>query len=177
MSEKIYYSIKDNRMGAEYVKLSGPDQALQILNDRLMGAFKDTDFNVFCGEQCVTADFAWMTDITTGHQRWLYDPKFEPQQWLMPEQELPKDGHVNHPSHYNAGKIEVIEFIEDQFTSIEFHLGNAIKYISRAGKKDPAKTTEDLKKAKWYLARAVEVLEAREDERDPVRPNDMHPRQ
>ena len=56
---------------------------------------------------------------------------------------------VDHPSHYNAGRIEVIDFIEDQ--NLNFNLGNAVKYISRAGKKDPKKFREDLEKAIWYL--------------------------
>ncbi len=60
---------------------------------------------------------------------------------------------VNHPSHYNTGRIEVIDFIEDQ--NLNFNLGNAVKYISRAGKKDPAKFREDLEKAVWYLNREL----------------------
>lgn len=60
---------------------------------------------------------------------------------------------VDHPSHYNAGRIEVIDFIEDQ--GLNFNLGNAVKYISRAGKKDPAKFREDLEKAIWYLKREL----------------------
>lgn len=64
---------------------------------------------------------------------------------------------VDHPSHYTDGKIEVIDFIEDK--KLGFHLGNAIKYIARAGKKDPNKTIEDIKKAIWYLERYLEVLE------------------
>lgn len=63
---------------------------------------------------------------------------------------------VNHPSHYNDGKIEVIEYIEDK--KLGFHLGNSIKYISRAGKKDPTKTVQDLEKAKWYLEREIARL-------------------
>lgn len=58
---------------------------------------------------------------------------------------------VNHPSHYTDGNIEVIDFIEDK--KLGFHLGNAIKYIARAGKKDPTKKTEDIRKAVWYLER------------------------
>jgi hypothetical protein len=61
---------------------------------------------------------------------------------------------VNHPAHYIAGKIEVIEAIEDW--KLGFCLGNAVKYIARAGKKDPAKTKEDLQKARWYLDREIE---------------------
>lgn len=60
---------------------------------------------------------------------------------------------VDHPSHYNAGRIEVIDFIEDQ--NLNFNLGNAVKYISRAGKKDPNKFREDLEKAVWYLNREL----------------------
>ena len=40
-----------------------------------------------------------------------------------------------------------------------FHLGNAVKYISRAGRKNPAKTVEDLRKAVWYINRQIQRLE------------------
>ncbi len=63
---------------------------------------------------------------------------------------------VDHPSHYNSGKIEVIDFIEDQ--DLDFHTGNVVKYICRAGKKTHTKLLEDLKKAKWYLDRYIENL-------------------
>lgn len=62
--------------------------------------------------------------------------------------------NVNHPSHYTDGNIEVIDFIEDK--KLNYHLGNAVKYISRAGKKDPEKYTEDLQKAVWYLQREID---------------------
>lgn len=62
---------------------------------------------------------------------------------------------VNHPSHYNDGKIEVIDYIEDK--GFNFNLGNVIKYVSRAGKKD--EIVQDLKKAQWYLTREIERLE------------------
>ena len=56
---------------------------------------------------------------------------------------------INHPAHYNAGKIEVIDFIEDQ--GLGFNLGNVLKYVCRADHKgEPA---EDLAKAQWYLER------------------------
>lgn len=64
---------------------------------------------------------------------------------------------VNRPAHYTDGKIEVIDFIEDK--KLGFCLGNAIKYISRAGKKDPSKEIEDLNKAKWYIERRIKELE------------------
>jgi hypothetical protein len=71
--------------------------------------------------------------------------------------ELPKNEDViNHPSHYTRGKIEVIDFIEDQ--QLPYHLGNVIKYIARAGYKGDK--LEDLKKARWYLDRYInEVMQ------------------
>lgn len=63
---------------------------------------------------------------------------------------------VNHPAHYTDGKIEVIDFIEDK--GLNFHRGNAVKYIARAGKKDPEKEVEDLRKAVWYLNREITRL-------------------
>lgn len=73
----------------------------------------------------------------------------------------PAHDPVNRPAHYTSGKIEVIDFIEDQ--KLGFHLGNAVKYISRAGKKDPAKLIEDLEKARWYLDRKIKNLKESAD--------------
>ena len=63
---------------------------------------------------------------------------------------------VNHPSYYTEGKIETIDFIEDK--KLGFCLGNAVKYIVRAGKKDPDKEVEDLKKAIWYINRQIKQI-------------------
>lgn len=63
---------------------------------------------------------------------------------------------VNRPAHYTDGKIEVIDFIEDK--NLDFCLGNAVEYIARAGKKDPDKEIEDLKKAQWYVNRRIYQL-------------------
>ena len=65
---------------------------------------------------------------------------------------------VNHPSHYTDGGIETIDFIEAK--KLPYHLGNVVKYISRAGKKD--NELQDLKKAQWYLNRYIELLEKQE---------------
>lgn len=64
---------------------------------------------------------------------------------------------VNHPSHYTFGGIETIDFIEDK--QLPYHLGNVVKYISRAGRKNPECELEDLLKARWYLNRYIELLE------------------
>jgi len=70
---------------------------------------------------------------------------------------------VNHPSHYKAGGIEVIDIIESQFSTPDhplakysFHLGNVAKYLFRAGWKRDA--VEDLEKANWYLSRCIQKL-------------------
>lgn len=76
---------------------------------------------------------------------------------------------VAHPAHYNKGKIEVIEFIEDQ--RLWFHLGNAVKYIARSAHK--GKPVEDLRKAIWYIEREIELIQAEKEQREPCRPNDM----
>ena len=74
---------------------------------------------------------------------------------------------INHPAHYTSGSIEVIDFLEDQ--GFGFHLANAVKYIARAGKKDPDKTVEDLRKAVWYINRYIGLIEKaeRSTERNP----------
>ena len=64
---------------------------------------------------------------------------------------------IDHPLHYNTGRYEAIDVIEDW--NLGFNLGNTIKYISRAGHKDKDKIIEDLKKALWYLIREINRLE------------------
>jgi hypothetical protein len=67
---------------------------------------------------------------------------------------------VDHPPYYGGedNPYEAIKVIEAW--ELGFHLGNAVKYISRAGKKGGAPTT-DLKKAAWYLQREINRLEAK----------------
>lgn len=65
---------------------------------------------------------------------------------------------VNHPDHYTDGGIEVIDIFEHKFSSEEFSgycRMAALKYLLRAGKKDPNKIIEDLEKAEWYLTREI----------------------
>ena len=65
---------------------------------------------------------------------------------------------VNHPNHYGGenNTYEAIKVIEAW--DLDFCLGNAVKYISRAGKKDASKELEDLNKAVWYLNRRIEQI-------------------
>ena len=119
-----------------------------------------TDRCKFC---CYTRERCLGKSCFESIKMWLSTP-------CANEPEKPSDKHVdlqkvsgkvcdnvNHPAHYTFGNIEVIDFIEDK--KLGFHLGNAVKYISRAGRKDPARTVEDLRKAAWYLNRQIERLE------------------
>jgi hypothetical protein len=62
---------------------------------------------------------------------------------------------INNPPHYTTGGIEVIDFIEAK--GLGYHLGNVIKYVTRAGMK--GNKLEDLRKAQWYIDRAIDNLE------------------
>jgi hypothetical protein len=65
------------------------------------------------------------------------------------------------PAHYNAGRYETIDVIEDSLTPEMFQgycKGNALKYVLRSDKKHADKPTEDLRKAIWYLDRAVRSI-------------------
>ena len=70
----------------------------------------------------------------------------------------PEREQVNHPQHYGGqdNPYEAIKVIEDW--DLDFHLGNTVKYISRAGKKETDKELQDLNKALWYLQRRIENL-------------------
>ena len=61
---------------------------------------------------------------------------------------------INHPDHYlKESGFEVIDVIEAW--NLDFSLGNAVKYIARAGLKDPEKKKQDLNKAIWYIERTI----------------------
>ena len=67
---------------------------------------------------------------------------------------------VYNPDYYKTGKIEVSDFIEDK--EFNFFLGNVVKYVSRAGKKDGNSAIQDLKKAQWYLNKEISRLETKD---------------
>lgn len=76
----------------------------------------------------------------------------------IPEFETPKQDNVNHPKHYNMGKYECIDVMEDVFGKVklaEFCVMNAFKYIYRYKHKNK---DEDIRKAIWYLQKHVELL-------------------
>ena len=63
---------------------------------------------------------------------------------------------VDHPDHYGGADnpYEAIKVI--RAWNLGFSLGNSVKYLSRAGKKDPTKKIEDLKKAMWYIQEEID---------------------
>lgn len=74
-----------------------------------------------------------------------------------------KKDNIN-PNHYTYGKFECIEVLEDILRGVggveAFCIGNAVKYLWRYQRKNG---TEDLQKAKWYITRAIQVRDAREE--------------
>ncbi len=68
---------------------------------------------------------------------------------------------INHPSHYGgeSNVYEVIKVCEAWELDKDAYLFNVVKYVARAGKKDPTKELEDLKKAAFYLNRRINILE------------------
>lgn len=105
----------------------------------------------------------WVADVEAIDGRtWTIDDSYDFYS-LANENEEPQktlDDKVNHPTHYTYGNIEIIDFIEqvtkDYKPELAFAIGNAIKYISRANRKNGK---EDLDKARWYLNRAFEKWE------------------
>jgi len=73
---------------------------------------------------------------------------------------------INNPTHYGGkyNQYEAIKVIDAW--DLGFSLGNTIKYISRAGKKNPDAELEDLKKAKWYLEHHIQNLEKNKEQLD-----------
>lgn len=144
------------------------DQFAVCLVDYLHNQYDDTEPNNIMSTDGELKQ--WQKDII---ERNCIMSRAERQEFLKPKNDLTEKAKlqknslygktvrendpVNHPSHYTDGKIEVIDFIEDK--NLNFHLANAVKYISRAGKKDPSKEIEDLKKARWYLDRYIQKLE------------------
>ena len=73
------------------------------------------------------------------------------------EKRMELEKNIDHPGYYNLGRIEVIDFIEDQ--RLGFHLGNVVKYVCREGKaRNKVERWQDLLKARWYLDRYMEKV-------------------
>ena len=80
------------------------------------------------------------------------------------ETATPKGDLINHPAHYNSGKVEAIDYLDSIGAGRKFCVGNAIKYMARADHK--GKKAEDLKKARFYVQHLLDTLEDVTDLRD-----------
>lgn len=90
---------------------------------------------------------------------------------LWAPKETAQPDNVNHPGHYESGKFECIEVMEEtQGTEavMDFCICNAFKYLYRHNRKNGL---EDIKKARWYLDKFIE-LEERAAEREGVQQDD-----
>lgn len=144
--------------------MTNRDKFNKMDNSELTSLLIWTSTNNRCKYCCYETGDCYGKDCAHGIEMWLSAPcANEPENPPAKHVDLQKvadevtHDNVNHPDHYTFGNIEVIDFIEDK--KLGFHLGNAVKYISRAGRKDPARTVEDLRKATWYLNRQIERLE------------------
>lgn len=89
----------------------------------------------------------------------FYDNAAAPVQETENKTSKSNEEAINHPFHYNTGKIEVIDYIESLGLGVGFNLGNAIKYLSRAGHKIKNSEKQDVEKALWYIKRQRESWE------------------
>lgn len=142
-------SIKDLTVG-EYIKLSDSNNKQRY--GRVLNVYQDVFYLKYVA--IVEIDGVGTIEIDDN-----YDFISVPRP-TSKEVEKTLDDKVDHPSHYTYGDIEIIEFIEqvtkDYKPELAFAIGNAIKYISRANRKNGK---EDLDKARWYLKRAFEKWE------------------
>ena len=97
-----------------------------------------------------------MHDIMVGDKTYTVEDDHMTIHEIMESDQINEDDAINHPSHYNRGKYECIDIIED--LDLGYHLGNAFKYIYRAGHKGCP--VQDLKKAVWFINRKIEELES-----------------
>lgn len=83
---------------------------------------------------------------------------------LNKNKHLERDKAVDSPVHYTSyNQVEVIEITR----WLPFDLGNAVKYIARAGLKDPEKEDQDLLKALWYVDDHIEKVESKTEVPNP----------
>ena len=137
---------KDENVGLFKIKDLKVGYKIEILGDRMTGEVSKISSNGKTAQ--IRVDDGVYRDITDNNDFTILEWNATPQY---------AEDMVNSPSHYNYGEIEVIDFIE-QVTkhynpNVAYHIGNAIKYLSRSPHKNGK---EDIQKAKWYIERAFE---------------------
>jgi hypothetical protein len=111
----------------------------------------------FCDRKsCSACEIRSLCDSVAGDFEGYPTQCKEAYEIIMSLSDFTANNPVNHPSHYNKGKIEVWDFISDW--KLNFDRGNAIKYICRAGSKDPEKEIQDLEKAIEYINHEIKTL-------------------
>lgn len=112
-----------------------------------------------CGRPmtCMEKGRYWCADCRINY----YDDDYASVKFI-PTHDDTEEELVDHPAHY-GGKDDPYEAIKViEAWGLGFHLGNAVKYIARAGKKNPDTEIEDLRKAVWYINRFIELKEGKE---------------
>ncbi|MGW9816668.1 DUF3310 domain-containing protein [Staphylococcus cohnii] len=137
---------KDVNVGLFKIKDLKVGYKIEILGDRMTGEVSKISSNGKTAQ--IRVDDGVYRDITDNNDFTILEWNATPQY---------AEDMINSPSHYNFGDIEVVDFI-DQVTKhynsdVAYHIGNAIKYISRAPHKNGK---EDVAKAKWSIERAFE---------------------
>ncbi|WP_309474090.1 DUF3310 domain-containing protein [Staphylococcus saprophyticus] len=137
---------KDGDVGLFKIKDLKVGYKIEILGDRMTGEVSKISSNGKTAQ--IRVDDGVYRDITDNNDFTILEWNATPQY---------AEDMINSPSHYNFGDIEVVDFI-DQVTKhynsdVAYHIGNAIKYISRAPHKNGK---EDVAKAKWSIERAFE---------------------
>lgn len=119
---------------------------------------------VVCGHTIGVHRFEGGACTIFGCSCWAAQRAVDPiaaEQMSLGERPKPDNDPVNHPSHYTAySGIEVIQLTEQ----MNFNRGNAVKYIARAGLKNPETELEDLEKARWYIDREIERIKKNPDD-------------
>lgn len=111
------------------------------------------------GEDKCCRKCGWLLDHDLARSAIAEECKPKPEIHWLPLR--PVEDDVNHPSHYTAYKgLEIIQLTEQ----MNFCRGNAVKYIARAGLKNPDDEIKDLEKAKWYIQREIERVKKESDD-------------
>jgi hypothetical protein len=149
LRERCWEAVSRHASWAQLREAYGHLSAILLALDKPTGTIpclSEEDFDLFPEKPAQVVTGAKVSDSD--------DP--EPEGWAMSiDMRAVTDDPVHAPSHYTDGGIETIDYMEAKLSPAEFIgfcRGNALKYLSRAGKKGDA--AEDFAKAAWYCARA-----------------------
>ena len=125
-----------------------------MIREKLLKGIHDLETDHLSGTHAEDYNRGW--DDALCYVETMVNELFREESGRETAEEPASDDPVNHPGHYCDGGIETLDFILAK--KLDFLLGQVCKYISRAGKKDPAKELEDLQKAEFYLKRKIETF-------------------